>query len=701
MISNEIILKGWQTIEDYLNTISKISKKHEIEIRVNFLNTIRDICSEAGVEISFNVEKRTKKGKYTDLLINGVLIETKNVGVLQNKRELKKSLDQIEGYIKSEMTPYAVLTDFDQIMFLELTQNNTVKSGALQEFSFKTYRKLIELITSQNRKRYISELQLATDFTPEKPPVKTLIKALYNGLKKGLKDKQKVLLLFQEWEKLFKIAETSNRRYEQNRRKALSQKVGIPVTTENEYEVLFCLHTSLSVVLKTIMSAVVQKSIKEPVEKDLYTFYKKTESGEIFRKAGIKNFCNYDFFSWYLEVDWDEDLRNCLQQVKSISELYENLKGKKVKDVLQRLYFEFIPREVRHSFGEYYTPEVVADYMVEESYKVLNDINFKSIDPTCGSGTFIVSLIKFKKEKGVPLKDITNQVHGIDLNPISVLMSRFNYLNTLLDLFGEDDIPVIEIPVYIGDSSYTPQKEKRQDVECLVYQYYFHDNEGKVKVEMPEIVFPLEFVKSPEFIDVLVEVERKIELGLKEKDIVNYLISKIEKVSTLHKEVKEQIEALVRTIIQYHKKNLNMIWLYIFMNYLKPFSHDGYDLVIGNPPWVRWSNLPDSYRAKIKRTLREEGLFSKDKNYGGVDLNICALIGYRAADNLSKEDTIIFFVMPEGILTNKSFEGYRKWKYNLTTCKPIKIYKPLKSFFEGEEPVMLMLKCSQKESGYC
>lgn len=128
------------------------------------------------------------------------------------------------------------------------------------------------------------------------------------------------------------------------------------------------------------------------------------------------------------------------------------------------------------------------------------------------------------------------------------------------------------------------------------------------------------------------------------------------------------------------------------MNYLKPFALERFDLVIGNPPWVRWSVLPRAYKDKIKKSLRTEGIFSRDINYGGVDLNICALIACRVIENLLNRKGMLVFLFPQGILTNKSYEGFRNFMFGDRKVYPVLICKPSKSFFPGEEPIILFLK---------
>ena len=64
-------------------------------------------------------------------------------------------------------------------------------------------------------------------------------------------------------------------------------------------------------------------------------------------------------------------------------------------DIFKDLYMSIIPKSIRHSMGEYFTPEWLADYVVEKAISDIgNQSTWRAIDPCCGSGIFIISLIK-------------------------------------------------------------------------------------------------------------------------------------------------------------------------------------------------------------------------------------------------------------------------------------------------------------------
>src|SRR5262249_30909212 len=137
------------------------------------------------------------------------------------------------------------------------------------------------------------------------------------------------------------------------------------------------------------------------------------------------------------------------------------------RDLLKKLYHGLLPRQIRHDLGEYYTPDWLAERLIIQTLGSvdLGNANKRVLDPSCGSGTFLIILIKHikqrasdrKKDAAQTLQLILENVIGIDLNPLAVIAARTNYLLALGDLLkartGE-----IDIPVYQADSVLTPSR---------------------------------------------------------------------------------------------------------------------------------------------------------------------------------------------------------------------------------------------------
>jgi len=138
------------------------------------------------------------------------------------------------------------------------------------------------------------------------------------------------------------------------------------------------------------------------------------------------------------------------------------------KDILGKLYEQYLPKSERKKLGEFYTPEKVIDYILDNiGYIPENSIeNCDLIDPSCGSGGFIVRavrrlisryVVKFQratvaeskniknwkgilqslstKECEIIIESIIERLHGLDINPFAVHITEMNILFQIIDLY--------------------------------------------------------------------------------------------------------------------------------------------------------------------------------------------------------------------------------------------------------------------------
>ena len=108
-----------------------------------------------------------------------------------------------------------------------------------------------------------------------------------------------------------------------------------------------------------------------------------------------------------------------------------------------------------------------------------------------------------------------------------------------------------------------------------------------------------------------------------------------------------------------------------------------FDAIVGNPPWVRWSNLPEAYRNRAKPTCEKYAIFSDTKFHGGNELDISAIITYTTADKWLVEDGRLVFVITQTVFQSPSSQGFRRFRINATDrLVPISIddMKELKPF---------------------
>jgi type I restriction-modification system DNA methylase subunit len=169
-------------------------------------------------------------------------------------------------------------------------------------------------------------------------------------------------------------------------------------------------------------------------------------------------------------LDWyytgDGNLNKCLNRVLW---LLNHFNFSKVdKDILGKIYEQYLPRSERRRLGEFYTPDEVIDHILDViGYVPTEKIEHSNIiDPACGLGGFLVRAarrliaryaIKFgrsspdeslyttnwptilqrltPKECEIIIDSVTEHIYGLDINPFAIHITEMNLLFQLIDLY--------------------------------------------------------------------------------------------------------------------------------------------------------------------------------------------------------------------------------------------------------------------------
>ena len=150
------------------------------------------------------------------------------------------------------------------------------------------------------------------------------------------------------------------------------------------------------------------------------------------------------FAAWLLDAAGDDGggaLDNLIAEVNRYAWSATN------RDTLKDLYHAVIPREIRHDFGEYYTPDWLARAVCEEvmdadwrretiAMAVAGQSSGPAVlDPSCGSGTFLYHAVQLLLEDAGKHPELANSpqaqveivndlVAGMDLHPVAVELSK-------------------------------------------------------------------------------------------------------------------------------------------------------------------------------------------------------------------------------------------------------------------------------------
>ena len=484
----------------------------------------------------------------------------------------------------------------------------------------------------------------------------------------------KTEMLYAEWEALFRLAhddESQQRRIEE-RRAALGMVYGVELSDpEAEYTALFSLHTAYAIVVKLIayrVTAVLRygeppssfRSLLSGNASSLRLFCQFLEDGDIFRQLGILNLLEGDFFSWYCgSQQWNSQIAASIRSILETLARYENTASvfthEGARDLFRELYESVVPRAVRSSFGEFYTPPWLAQHVLETAIEGVDE--WRMLDPCCGSGTFLTEAIaRIRAEcDGEPPSDVLDAILrravGIDLNPLAVLTARIQYFIRIADLLP-DNPPPLTIPVFLGDASNPPDITSIDSVQCVRYML-------STIADPIEATLPVSLVRdATTLFGVVTEYEQLIGRGHSNR-AANLLLENVPERDRTEA-IRANIHSLSRQLVELEKRGWNGIWARILSNFLTTACLGQFSTIVGNPPWIDWKNLPENYRERIKGLAIDRGLFSGAGRTGGINLNICALICYVSCQNWLAPGGVLAFLMPRELAYQASYEGWRR-----------------------------------------
>lgn len=557
-----------------------------------------------------------------------------------------------------------------QISFLEVDQH----PGGFQVVGpVPVGRESVELLLlylrSLSRKALTPEA-LGADFGPQGDIAPNLVNLFYTALQ-AHRDHPRVATFFAEWDRIFGIVygeELSQAEKDSPELAALYQ--GVPGAKLKP--LFFAVHTYyallmklLAVELASLQSGALVGSIVAMLpamaEKELHRELTNLENGGTFALLGINNFLEGDFFGWYLDV-WNSDLADGIRALaRSLAEFEpatSTLEPEYTRDLLKKLYQYLVPRKLRHDLGEYYTPDWLAERLLNQvGYN--GDIDKRLIDPGCGSGTFLILALRrlrqYAADRLISPADVLDaalrNIVGFDLNPLSVIAARTNYLLALGDLLRYRRGPVY-LPVYMCDSILTPTE--RADI--FGKSYRLHTVVGDFEI-------PSETIVAGE----MGTLSSLLENCVRDEYEPEEFIARARRELTATQPMTETVlEALYRRFLTLQQEGRNGIWARLIKNAFAPVLVGQFDFVVGNPPWVNWESLSGEYREATKQMWADYGLFSLSGHaarLGGGKKDLAMLFAYAAIDHYLNKGGKLGFVVTQTVFKTKGAgDGFRRFR---------------------------------------
>lgn len=662
--------------------------KSEEDLRIGFEKLIDPIMRRLNIKSNPRYEKSVFSGR-SDAVHGQVIIEYEYPKSLISKSVVSHAYDQLIAYLSDE-SKEAKLTqlvgigfDGDQIFFVRYQDKNSkivdktrfVINGPY-DFNPESAKTFLIHLRALSRIPLTAE-NLSQKFGPQSELAPKTVSALATALKYW-GDQTHIRTFYNEWKRLFGIIYGDQfSGHQEEEVEELSKLYGVDKETDFQ-ELLFSVHTYFAFLMKLISAELLTlreisfgsslaSRLVHLSDNDLKRQLEDIESGGIYARKGITNFLEGDFFSWYLDALESPALKDAIREIaRGLSEFEpatSTLDPISTRDLLKKLYQYLIPQEVRHRLGEYYTPDWLAELLLNEvGYD--GDTEKRFLDPACGSGTFLVLAIQRAKQHGAKekwprleiAKRIVSNICGFDLNPLAVIAARTNYLFALGDL--ADELSNFEIPVYLADSVLWPNQTGQLQLSNPGGEFLPLDTSVK-QFHIPQI-----WIQDRGFL--MSKAAPLVERFAKNKFEPTEAMEHFTKEGLFFPPHEQVIKNFYEQILDLEKQGKNGIWARFLKNAFAPMVVGKFDFVVGNPPWIRWDFLADGYREATKHLWKNYGLFSL-KGYaqmlGGAKPDFSMLFVYASSDYYLKEGAKLGFLITQEVFKSKGAgEGFRRFR---------------------------------------
>jgi len=524
-------------------------------------------------------------------------------------------------------------------------------------------KRILLYIRSTRKKRLTAE-NLCKAFSTKSNITQRTIPYLYKLLSRSLASNTRIETLYNEWDRIFGTIYEKQETDFVKHASAISRiyEIGNTETDIDVKKSLFCIQTYYSIIIKILIQNLFV-SLRLPQmrsavlrdKSDLIGLFHGTRDNF---NDYVDNFFEINFFEWFtlaenIELSYLNDIITVIDDFETTASV---IKPETVGDVLKQTYESIMPKELRHLMGEYYTPEWLVDFTIEHTgYKC--GLEETVLDPTCGSGVFLTHLIKKYKEKysdnlsyNELVQHIVSNFVGFDINPIAVIQGKGNYILSIGDI-TELKQPV-SIPIYMCDSILVPTVHAKQE-----------KGEKSVKIETSIGTFNLPLLENRRESDSFLKTMSKC--ILQDYTVYEQFEKRIKK--ELGITLSPDTEALARTLfcqlIDLHLAGKDGFWPVILKNTFAPlFSKQQFDYLMGNPPWIAWKAMSESYRKLTLDIWLSYGIFEKnayDKITSHDDFAMA--VTYVSIDHYLKSHGVAGLILPQTFVKSlKGGEGFRK-----------------------------------------
>ncbi|MDD3186268.1 MAG: N-6 DNA methylase [Lachnospiraceae bacterium] len=404
---------------------------------------------------------------------------------------------------------------------------------------------------------------------------------------------------------------------------------------------------------------------------------KRILDGKYFKQHNIMNLVDYDYFGWLNKEPFVNEIISAIQEIQNILCAYDYSIISE-QDLFGELLAQLANKEHRLLLGQEFTPHWVAKEMVEATISDLNEYP-KALDMCCGSGVFLIEVIKSVRKKYEIQPDFYNTekdniifscVMGFDIDPLAIMLAKVNWILSMKDLFSLHS-GSITVPIYHADSLFvaTPITHNMPSDEEESYALHFDDSEISIPafILKPEHRSVFDSYMSKSYKLAMVRAEHQ-NTPLTDAQ-VNTLMEAVTietgvELSATEKQIQRiAVYNLVLKLEQLQRAGRNGIWFFILSNSYRPgLTANQFNCIVSNPPWLAMSKLADNpYKGSLISRVNSYGIKPPGASHLHMELATTFLLC--SIDKYLVEGGRWSCVLPGSVLSGVNHEPLRQEKY--------------------------------------
>ena len=347
-------------------------------------------------------------------------------------------------------------------------------------------------------------------------------------------------------------------------------------------------------------------------------------------------------------------------------------------DILKGIYHDFIPSDVRHDFGEYYTPDWLAEAMCEQ---ILDDAWCETsirraadpnddlrgcglLEPSCGSGTFLRAAVRRLVPFAERLTDdaveqadmICRLIHAFDIHPVAVELARSTMLSALPET---PSLGMSAINVYLADSLRWVEDTGMRLMSV-----------GGILINVPsigdhpsfDVVVPSDIVQHPDFAEVIADV-----FAFRGNSAI--LRERLASLEFAPETIDSALE-LAGSMRDLAAQGRNDVWQWYITNVAQAnrLHMRGFDRILGNPPWITRKDMSPDRQARHRTQSIELGVWKGGANLATQN-NLAALFVAKVTRDYTANDTDwrVGYVLPWSALRTQAWSEFRRGHWRSKT----------------------------------